>query len=94
MTSTILSIRFINKFIKKLDEQLDFRIDSKQHPHLKQRIVSPRDKVVPPGCKKWMIKTTRASTNAGQKGKDIVDLGGDQPVGQVVDGASLDADGD
>ena len=84
----------LNKFIKKLDQWLDSRIDSKKHPHLGPRLGSPRDKVVPPGCKKWMIKTSRASTNAGQEGKDIEDVGRDQPVGQVVDGASQDADGD
>ena len=41
-----------------------------------------------------MIKTSRESTNAGQEGKDIEDVGRNQSVGQVVDAALQDADGD
>ena len=61
----------LNKFIKKLDQRLDSKMDRKTHPRLGRRLGSPRDKTVPPGCKKWMIKTSRESTNAGQEGKDI-----------------------
>lgn len=66
-----------------MDQRLDKQIDNRKHPRLLRRLGSPRDKAVPPGCKKWMIKTKRAVSSAEQEGKDVQDVSGDQPVGQL-----------
>ena len=34
-----------NKFIKKLDQQLDSKMDRKRHPRLRRRLGSPRVKL-------------------------------------------------
>ena len=47
----------LNRFILKLDHRLDTDIPKKaSHPRLDRRVGSPRDKPIPRGCKKWIIK--------------------------------------
>ena len=47
----------LNRFISKLDHRLDTDIPNKtSHPSLERRVGSPRDKPVPKGCKKWIVK--------------------------------------
>ena len=43
-------------FISKLDHCLDTDLPKTSHPRLDHRVGSPRDKNVPSGCKKWIVK--------------------------------------
>ena len=42
----------LNRFICKLDH----RLETGKHPRMDRRLGSPRDKPVPAGCKKWIVK--------------------------------------
>ena len=44
------------KFIEKLDQRLNASTDKSKHPRMDRRLGSPRERPIPPGCKKWIIK--------------------------------------
>ena len=44
----------LNKFTAKLDKRLDTK--QSKHPRVARRLGSPREKLLPHMCKKWVIK--------------------------------------
>lgn len=57
-----------NKFIDKLDQRLQSK--HSKHPRLERRLGSPRNKLVPVQCKKWMVKTVNNEDQESTRSKD------------------------